>query len=68
MARITVSFKETEKDIELHEYWNSMEDKSVEIKKVLRKEMERRKSLENKENEQKLTNKKEEKVNNILDF
>ncbi|NFO89031.1 hypothetical protein FDC58_16845 [Clostridium botulinum] len=68
MARITVSFKNTEKDIELHGYWDNMEDKSVEIKKVLRKEMERRKSLENKENEQKPTNKKEEKVNNILDF
>ncbi|AIY79941.1 hypothetical protein U728_690 [Clostridium botulinum 202F] len=67
MARITVSFKNTEKDTELHEYWDNMEDKSVEIKKVLRKEMERRKSLENKKDEQKLT-KKEEKVNNILDF
>lgn len=67
MARITVSFKSTQKDIELHDYWDSMEDKSAEIKKVLKKEMERRKSLENKENEQKPT-KKEEKVNNILDF
>lgn len=68
MARITVSFKNTEKDAELHCYWDSMEDKSAEIKRVLRKEMERRKSLENKANKQKLTNKKEEKVNNILDF
>ncbi len=67
MARITVSFKNTEKDMKLHDYWDSMEDKSAEIKKVLKKEMERRKSLENKENEQKPT-KKEEKVNNILDF
>ncbi|NFH80311.1 circadian clock-controlled protein [Clostridium botulinum] len=67
MARITVSFKNTEKDMKLYNYWDDMEDKSVEIKKVLRKEMERRKSLENKKDEQKLT-KKEEKVNNILDF
>ncbi|OSA98086.1 UNVERIFIED_ORG: hypothetical protein B2H98_05170 [Clostridium botulinum] len=67
VARITVSFKNTEKDTELHDYWDSMEDKSAEIKKVLKKEMERRKSLENKKDEQKLT-KKEEKVNNILDF
>ncbi len=67
MARITVSFKNTEKDTELHDYWDSMEDKSAEIKKVLKKEMERRKSFENKENEQEPT-KKEDKVNNILDF
>lgn len=53
--------------MKLYNYWDDMEDKSVEIKKVLRKEMERRKSLENKKDEQKLT-KKEEKVNNILDF
>ncbi|NFN14574.1 circadian clock-controlled protein [Clostridium botulinum] len=67
MARITVSFKNTEKDTELYDYWDSMEDKSAEIKKVLKKEMERRKSFENKENEQE-PNKKEDKVNNILDF
>lgn len=67
MARITVSFKNTQKDIKLYDYWDSMEDKSAEIKRVLRKEMERRKNHENKKDEQKSIE-KEEKVNNILDF
>jgi len=40
MARkITVSFKETEKDLELFNYYNNMEDKSTEIKDRLRKNM-----------------------------
>lgn len=67
MARITVSFKNTKNDMELYDYWNDMEDKSSEIKKVLKVEMQRRKSFENKKDEQKPIE-KQEKVDNILDF
>lgn len=38
MARkITISFKETTKDIELYSYLVSLEDKSTEIKNLIRK-------------------------------
>lgn len=38
MARkITISFKETTKDIELYNYLISLEDKSTEIKDLIRK-------------------------------
>ena len=38
MARkITISFKETKKDLELFEYLSKLEDKSAEIKSLLRK-------------------------------
>ncbi|MFR8044541.1 circadian clock-controlled protein [Clostridium butyricum] len=47
MARIDVSFKNTEKDNELYDFWNPMEDRSTEIKAVLRIEMEKRKANTN---------------------
>lgn len=47
MARIDVSFKNTEKDNELYNFWNPMEDRSAEIKTVLRAEMEKRKARSN---------------------
>lgn len=73
MARITISFKGTENDTELYEYWNSLEDKSVEIKNVLREEKKRREDRKKREAstnldyEEKPTEKKE-RFNNILDF
>lgn len=37
MARkISISFKETKKDLELYEYINCLDDKSAEIKTILR--------------------------------
>lgn len=33
---IAVSFKDTEKDKELYEYLNNLDDKSAEIKKLIR--------------------------------
>lgn len=66
MARITISFKNTEKDMKLYEYWDNLEDKSVEIKNVLRREMELREKSQ--DNSPKDISKKKEKVENILDF
>lgn len=61
MARkISISFKETSKDIELYSYLNSLEDKSAEIKSIIRK------GLEKIEAKEKVIEVKE-KVN-ILDF
>lgn len=41
MARkISISFKETTKDIELYSYLVSLEDKSTEIKNLIRKALE----------------------------
>lgn len=38
MARkISISFKETSKDLELYNYINSLEDKSADVKALLRK-------------------------------
>lgn len=45
MARkITISFKETTKDIELYSYLTSLEDKSTEIKNIIRKGLEKKKA------------------------
>lgn len=44
MARkITISFKEITKDIELYSYLISLEDKSTEIKELIRKGLEKKK-------------------------
>lgn len=67
MARITISFKNTEKDKKLFEYWDSLEDKSVEIKNILRKEMEKRENLKN-DNSIENKSKNTENVNNIMNF
>lgn len=43
MARkITISFKETTKDIELYSYLFSLEDKSTEIKDLIRKGLDKK--------------------------
>ena len=43
MARkITISFKETTKDIALYSYLVSLEDKSTEIKELIRKGLEKK--------------------------
>ncbi|MDU1114598.1 MAG: circadian clock-controlled protein [Clostridium butyricum] len=49
MARITISFKNTSKDSKLYEYWNNIEDRSSEIKKVLQKEFDKKFSNLNRE-------------------
>lgn len=67
MARITISFKNTEKDKKLYDYWNDIEDKSVEIKNILRKVMEEREGPKDKTSNE-VIKKVKEKVNNILDF
>lgn len=44
MARkITISFKETSKDIELYSYLIALEDKSTEIKNIIRAGLEKKK-------------------------
>ena len=54
MARkITISFKETTKDIELYSYLVSLEDKSAEIKNIIRNGLSKTNSTENKEIEKK---------------
>lgn len=65
MGRITISFKNTKRDNELYEYWNSLEDKSVEIKHILRKAMEEREGI-NKGSKSNSETKKDS--INILDF
>lgn len=67
MARITISFKNTEKDKKLFEYWDSLEDKSVEIKNILRCEMEKREKIK-KDNSKENKSNNTEKVDNILNF
>lgn len=64
MARLTISFKNTEKDNELYYYWMAIEDRSAEIKPLLRAEMEKR--LKNHKNVSE--EKTEEKTINIMDF
>lgn len=65
MARLTVSFKNTEKDRKLYDYWNDLEDKSAEIKKILRIEMDKREGhKESTKSEQESINE----VDNILNF
>lgn len=65
MARkITISFKETTKDLELFEYLYNLEDKSTEIKSLLRKAL----TKDNQDiKEDKRIEKKSNNVN-ILDF
>lgn len=54
MARkITISFKETTKDIELYSYLVSLEDKSTEIKEIIRKGLNKTNLNEKKETENK---------------
>ncbi len=54
MARkITISFKETTKDIELYSYLVSLEDKSTEIKDIIRKGLSKTNLNEKKETENK---------------
>ncbi|MCQ2027428.1 circadian clock-controlled protein [Clostridium butyricum] len=47
MARIDISFKSTSRDMEVYNYWFNIEDRSTEIKTVLRIEMEKRKANNN---------------------
>lgn len=62
MARkITVSFKETTKDIELYSYLVSLEDKSTEIKNIIRE------GLNKAKNENKPIKVQTEDIN-IMDF
>ncbi len=56
MARITISFKNTSKDNKLYEYWNNIEDKSSEIKKVLQKEFDKKFSNLNREDKSEVDN------------
>lgn len=64
MARkISISFKETSKDIELYNYINSLEDKSSEIKSLLRQALKGGKTKNKDESIEKV----QEEVN-ILDF
>lgn len=65
MARkITISFKETKKDLELFEYLSKLEDKSAEIKSLLRKVLV---EGNNAANEEKIVESKNNNVD-ILDF
>lgn len=65
MARkITISFKETKKDLELFEYLSKLEDKSAEIKSLLRKVLVKG---NNAANEEKIVESKNNNVD-ILDF
>lgn len=65
MARkITISFKETKKDLELFEYLSKLEDKSAEIKSLLRKVLVKD---NNATNEEKIVESKNNNVD-ILDF
>ena len=64
MARkISISFKETTKDIELYNYIMSLEDKSTEVKSLLRQALKNEKTKCNNEHKEKI----DEDVN-ILDF
>lgn len=67
MARITISFKNTERDQKLYEYWNGTEDKSAEIKSILRREMDKRENNKEETYEKKVSNNKQN-VENILNF
>jgi hypothetical protein len=67
MARITISFKNTERDQKLYEYWHGTEDKSAEIKSILRREMEKRENNKEETYEKKVV-KDNQNVENILNF
>lgn len=56
MARITISFKNTSKDNKLYEYWNNIEDRSSEIKKVLQKEFDKKFANLNREDKSEVDN------------
>ena len=63
MARkISISFKETKRDLELYEYINSLDDKSAEIKSILREAFKDKLNNENK------SLKKKDKNINVMDF
>ncbi|WP_142415377.1 circadian clock-controlled protein [Hathewaya massiliensis] len=65
MARkISVSFKETTKDLELYNIVNNMEDKSCEIKKILREFL----IEKNNKNGSEIKSNNEDENINILDF
>lgn len=65
MARkITISFKETTKDLELFEYLYNLEDKSTEIKSLLRKTL----TKDNQDIKEDKKNEKKSNDVNILDF
>lgn len=64
MARkISISFKETTKDIKLYTFLDSLEDKSADIKKALREYYKKELS-----GEEKILKKEEKPKTNILDF
>lgn len=64
MARkISISFKETKKDLELYNFINSLDDKSSDIKKILRDYYENKHNKDNKD-----SNKEKSENINILDF
>ena len=64
MARkISISFKETTKDIQLYTFLDSLEDKSADIKKALREYYKKELS-----GEEKILKKEEKPKTNILDF
>ena len=61
MARkISISFKETKRDLELYEYINSLDDKSADIKSILREHF---KGKVNKEHKQ-----ENKEAINVMDF
>jgi len=60
MARITISFKKTTKDNKLYEYWNSIEDRSAEIKKILQMDFDKKFSNLNREDKPEVDNNKNE--------
>lgn len=63
MARkISISFKETKRDLELYEYINSLDDKSAEIKSILREAFKDKLNNENK------SLKEKDKNINVMDF
>ncbi|GAA0116969.1 circadian clock-controlled protein [Clostridium senegalense] len=65
MARkISISFKETTKDLELYDLLSNMEDKSCEIKRLLRKALEENSGTSKENNKIEKTDKKID----ILDF
>lgn len=64
MARkLSISFKETTKDIQLYTFLDSLEDKSADIKKALREYYKKELS-----GEEKILKKEEKPKTNILDF
>lgn len=55
MARkLSISFKETTKDIELYEYLESLEDRSTEIKELIRRGMKTKKEIPKEDKKEKV--------------